>query len=131
MPVSDSIADFITRIRNGAQAGHKSIDAPRSNMKVAIAKILKEQGFITDFEEINEGPQGIVRVTLKYYNRKPAIYEIKKVSKPGRRLYVSMDNLPRVKSGLGIAIISSSKGVITDKDARKLNVGGEFICTVW
>lgn len=131
MPVSDQIADFLTRIRNGAQAGHKTIDAPRSNMKVAIAKILKEQGYITDFEEIQDGPQGTLRVTLKYYNRKPAIYQIKKVSKPGRRLYVPADNLPRVKSGLGIAIISTSKGVITDKDARKLNIGGEFICTVW
>jgi small subunit ribosomal protein S8 len=100
-------------------------------MKVAIVKILKEQGYITDFEDIKEGYQGEIKVTIRYFNRKPAIIEIKKVSKPGRRIYVSAENLPRVKNGLGIAIISTSKGVMTDKEARKANLGGELICTVW
>lgn len=131
MPVSDSISDFLTRIRNAGQAGHRTVDTPRSNMKVALAKILKDQGYITDYEDLKDEVQGVVRVTLRYFNRKPAIREIKRVSKPGRRIYVNTDTLPRVKNGLGIAILSTSKGVVTDKDARKYNVGGEFLCTIW
>jgi small subunit ribosomal protein S8 len=131
MPVSDSISDFLTRIRNAAKAQHRTVDIPRSNMKVALAKILKDQGYITDYEDLKDDVQGVVRITLRYFNRKPAIYEIKRVSKPGRRLYVNTDNIPRVKNGLGIAIISTSKGVMTDKDARRYNVGGEFLCTIW
>lgn len=131
MPVSDSISDFLTRIRNAAKAQHRTVDIPRSNMKVALAKILKDQGYITEYEDVKDDVQGVVRITLRYFNRKPAIYEIKRVSKPGRRLYVNTDNIPRVKNGLGIAIISTSKGVMTDKDARRYNVGGEFLCTIW
>ncbi|MCX6146726.1 MAG: 30S ribosomal protein S8 [Candidatus Kapabacteria bacterium] len=131
MPVTDSISDFLTRIRNAGKAGHRSVDIPRSNTKLAIAKILKEQGFITDYEDRKDDIQGTINVTLRYFNRLPAIREIKRVSKPGRRIYVNTDNIPRVRNGLGIAILSSSKGVITDKEAKKLNVGGEFICTVW
>lgn len=131
MPVTDSVSDFLTRIRNAGNAGHRTVDIPRSNMKVAIAKILKEQGFITEYEDLKDDVQGVVRVTLRYHNRKPAIKEIKRASKPGRRLYVNTDSIPRIKNGLGVAIISTSKGVMTDKDARKFNVGGEFLCTIW
>lgn len=129
--VTDQIADFLTRIRNGGQAGHRFVEVPRSNMKVAIANILKDQGFIADFEEIKEGPQGKIKVEIRYYKKKPSFKKISRVSKPGRRVYVPSDKLPRVKNGLGIAIISTSKGVLSDKQARKEKVGGEVLCTVW
>jgi small subunit ribosomal protein S8 len=131
MPVSDQIGDFLTRIRNAGSAGHKTVDAPASKMKANIADLLKDQGFIENFEKIEDGVQGTIRVTLKYYKRQPVIKKITRVSKPGRRVYVSSDNLPRVYNGLGIAIMSTSKGVITGKQAKKLNVGGEVVCTVW
>ncbi len=131
MPVSDSIADFITRIRNAGQAGHKTVDAPASKVKHNIASLLKEQGFITDFEKLEDGVQGSIRVHLKYFKRKPVIKKIVRISKPGRRVYVPADKLPRVNNGLGIAIISTSHGIMTGKQARKVNIGGEVICTVW
>lgn len=131
MPVTDQIADFLTRIRNAGKAGHKTVTAPASKLKVAMCKILKEQGYIADYAIVEDKVQNQIKVTLKYYNREPAIRELKRVSKPGRRIYVSVDNLPRIKNGLGIAIISTSKGVLTDKEAKKFNVGGEFICSVW
>ncbi len=131
MPVTDSIADFITRIRNAGRAGHKTVDAPFSNMKMGIAALLKEQGFITDFEKIEEGVQGAIRVQLRYYKRKPVIKSIVRISKPGRRVYVPADRLPRVNNGLGIAIISTSHGIMTGKQARKIHIGGEVLCTVW
>ena len=131
MPVSDPIADFLTRIRNAQKARHSAIELPASNIKVAIAKILKEQGFVSDYQKIDDGVQGTLKVALKYYNRKPAINELKRVSTPGRRLYVGAENIPKVRRGLGIAIVSTSKGVMTDKQARSYNVGGELICTIW
>lgn len=131
MPVTDQISDFLTRIRNASRAGHKTVTAPASKLKIAIARILKDQGFIADYAIIEDKVQNQIKVTLKYYNREPAIREMKRISKPGRRIYVSVDNLPRIKNGLGIAIISTSKGVLTDKDAKKFNVGGEFICSIW
>lgn len=131
MPVTDSIADYLTRIRNAGQAGHKTVDIPASKLKLAVSDILKDQGYIADFETIDAGIVKNIRVTLRYYKRKPAIYEIKRISKPGRRVYTPADKMPRVKNGLGIAVISTSKGVMTDKSARKMNVGGEVICTVW
>ncbi len=131
MPVTDQIADFLTRIRNAGKAGHKTVTAPASKLKIAMCKILKEQGYIADYAIVEDKVQNQIKVTLKYYNREPAIRELKRVSKPGRRIYVSVDNLPRIKNGLGIAIISTSKGVLTDKEAKKFNVGGEFICSVW
>lgn len=133
MPVTDTIGDFLTRIRNAQRAQHRYVDAPSSKLKEAIARILKEQGYIADYEVLRpEGaPQATLRVHLKYYQGKPVIREIKRISKPGRRLYASVDKLPRVRSGLGIAIISTSKGVMTDKEARRQRVGGEIICTVW
>ena len=131
MPVSDSIGDFITRIRNGQKAKHKIVEAPSSKMKIAIASILKEQGFISDFEKIDDSNQGILRVKLRYFQGAPAIKEIKRVSKPGIRRYSDCDGLPKVYNGLGVAIVSTSHGVMTDKQARKENVGGEVLCTVW
>lgn len=131
MPVSDSIADFITRIRNAGQAGHKTVDAPASKVKANIAALLKDQGFITDYEKVEDGVQGSIRVHLKYFKRKPVIKKIVRISKPGRRVYVPVDRLPRVNNGLGIAIISTSQGIMTGKQARRINIGGEVICTVW
>ncbi len=131
MPVSDTISDFLTRIRNAAAAKHKTVDTPSSNLKLAVATILKDQGFINDFVKIEDNKQGVVRVTLRYHNGLPAIQEVKKISKPGRRVYSPADKLPRVRNGLGMAIVSTSKGVMTDKQARLYNVGGEILCTVW
>ena len=131
MPVTDTISDFLTRIRNAGQAKHKTVDIPASKMKFALAEILKEQGFIEDVEKIDDDKQGKLKVTLRYYKREPAFIEMKRVSKPGRRIYASADDLPRVKNGLGVAVISTSKGLMTDKDARKFNVGGEVLCTIW
>jgi len=131
MPVTDTVSDFLTRIRNAAQAKHKETEVPASKLKLAIAKILKEQGYISDYEFIDDNLQGKIKVTLRYYKRQPAIKELKKVSKPGRRIYAPAGRLPRVKNGLGIAIISTSKGVMTDKQARVSNVGGEILCTIW
>jgi small subunit ribosomal protein S8 len=131
MPVTDTVSDFLTRIRNAGQAKHKTTSVPASKLKVAIAKILKEQGYISDYEFIDDGLQGNIQVTLRYYKREPAIKNMKKVSKPGRRIYAPADKIPRVKNGLGIAIISTSKGVMTDKQARIENVGGEVLCTIW
>jgi small subunit ribosomal protein S8 len=131
MPVSDQIGDLLTRIRNAGLAGHKLVDAPASKVKLGIVEILKDQGFIEDFERIDGTVQDTIRVTLKYYKRKPVIKEIRRISKPGRRAYVPADKLPRVHNGLGIAIISTSKGIVTSKQAKIFNVGGEVICTVW
>lgn len=131
MPVTDQISDFLTRIRNAGGAGHKTVDAPGSKLKMNVAALLKDQGFITDYEKIDEGVQGVIRVHLKYFKRKPVIKKIVRISKPGRRVYVPADQLPRVNNGLGIAIISTSHGVMTGKQARKLHIGGEVLCTVW
>jgi len=131
MPVTDQIGDFLTRIRNAGRAGHRYVDAPKSRIKTYIAEILKDQGYIDDFEIIEDKVQGSIRVKLRYYMRRPVIKEIKRISKPGRRVYVNADKLPRVKNGLGIAIISTSRGVMVGKQARKMHVGGEVICSVW
>ena len=131
MPVTDSISDFLTRIRNAGKANHKTVEAPFSKMKLAIAEILKEYGFIEDCEKLDEGVQGKIKVTLHYFNKEPVINEMLRISKPGRRVYAVANKLPRIKNGLGIAIISTSHGVMTDKKARKLNLGGEIICSVW
>jgi small subunit ribosomal protein S8 len=131
MPVTDSIADFITRIRNAGKAGHKYVEIPASKIKLGISEILKDQGFIQDYEFVDDGVQGNIKVTLRYYKRKPVIKNIKRLSKPGRRIYSSVDKLPRVNNGLGIAIISTSKGVMTSKQAKSRNIGGELLCSVW
>lgn len=131
MLVTDTIADYLTRIRNAQKAGHKIVDIPASNMKKKLTEILHDHGYILQYKyEDENGPQGTIRVALKYVGGKPVIRELKRVSKPGLRKYVSADELPRVKNGLGIAILSTSKGVITNKEARDLHVGGEVLCYV-
>jgi len=131
MPVTDVIADFLTRIRNAGRARHNEVLVPFSKMKWAICQILKDQGYIEDFEKLDDNVQGTIRIKLKYYNRQPVIREIKRASKPGRRIYVGAKEIPRVKNGLGIAVVSTSRGIMTDKMARKLNIGGELLFTIW
>lgn len=131
MQMSDVIADMLTRIRNANNAKHESVDIPASNMKKAIADILVAEGYIRNYQVIEDGKQGIIRVTLKYIGKQKVIQGIRRVSKPGLRVYVSCEDMPRVMNGLGVAIISTSKGIITDKKARKENIGGEVIAFVW
>ena len=132
MQITDPIADMLTRIRNAGTAKHETVDVPASKMKVAIAQILLDEGYIKSFQLIDDGTQGIIRNTLKYQaNKEKAIQGLKRVSKPGLRIYAGADELPKVLKGLGIAIISTSKGIMTDKQARKLHVGGEVLAFVW
>ena len=131
MTHSDPIADMLTRIRNAGSAKHATVDIPASKMKKAIAEILLEEGYIKNFQIINDGLQGIIRVTLKYNGTEKAIAGLRRVSKPGLRVYAGADELPRVLRGLGIAIISTSKGIMTDKKAREAHVGGEVLAFVW
>jgi small subunit ribosomal protein S8 len=131
MQLSDPISDFLTRIRNASKARHKRVDIPSSKMKIAIAKILKEQGYVGDYEFIKDDKQGVLRVSLRYHNGRAPFDKITRISRPGIRRYTSSAEAPRVRSGLGIAILSTPKGVITDKEAHKLNVGGEVLCTIY
>ena len=132
MQITDPIADMLTRIRNANSAKHDSVDIPASNMKKAIAGILQEEGYIKNFQIIDDGTQGVIRVALKYNaGKEQVISGLRRVSKPGLRVYAGADELPRVLKGLGIAIISTSKGVMTDKKARELHVGGEVLAFVW
>lgn len=132
MTMTDPIADMLTRIRNANTVGHETVEIPASKMKKAIAEILKEEGYIEDFDVIDDNKQGIIKVTMKYgANKEKVITGIKKISKPGLKVYAKANDVPRVLGGLGIAIISTSKGVVSDKEARKLGVGGEVICYVW
>ena len=133
MTMSDPIADMLTRIRNANTAKHDTVDVPASKMKIAIADILVNEGYITKYDIVEEGNFNTIRITLKYRADKneKVISGIKKISKPGLRVYAGKDELPRVLGGLGTAIISTNQGVITDKEARKLGVGGEVLCFVW
>ncbi|MBP3336863.1 MAG: 30S ribosomal protein S8 [Clostridia bacterium] len=131
MQITDPIADMLTRIRNANAARHESVDVPASNMKKAIAQILLEEGYIKNYQVIEDGKQGIIRIALKYVGKEKVISGIKRISKPGLRIYKSSEELPRVLKGLGIAIVSTSRGVMTDKKARKENVGGEILAFVW
>ncbi len=132
MHITDPIADMLTRIRNANAARHTTVDVPASNMKKAIAQILLDEGYIKNFQIINDGGQGVIKITLKYtQNKEQVIKGLRRVSKPGLRVYVGAEDLPRVLKGLGIAIISTSKGVMTDKKARVDNVGGEVLAFVW
>ena len=132
MHITDPIADMLTRIRNANNSRHATVDIPASNMKKAIAKILLDEGYVKNVEYIDDGTQGVIRVTLKYAeNKQKVLTGLKRVSKPGLRIYASKDELPRVLKGLGIAIVSTSKGIMTDKNARKNNVGGEVLAFVW
>lgn len=132
MQITDPIADMLTRIRNAGSARHETVDIPNSKMKKAIAEILLEQGYIKSFQLIDDGTQGVIRVTLKYLpGKEKAIQGLRRVSKPGLRVYAGADELPQVLRGLGIAIISTSKGIMTDKKARAQHVGGEVLAFVW
>lgn len=132
MQTTDPIADMLTRIRNASAAKHKSVDIPASNIKKSIAKILLDEGYVKAVDFIDDGKQGIIRITLKYMeNKQPVITGIKRISKPGLRVYASREELPKVLGGLGTAIISTSKGIMTDKKARAEGVGGEVLAFVW
>lgn len=130
MSMTDPIADMLTRIRNGQSAGKKSVKIPSSKLKLAIAKVLKEEGYITDYKTEVSGSHTEMTVELKYYNGVPVIENVKRISRPGLRIYKSKDELPKVLGGLGIAIVSTSNGVMTDRAARAIGHGGEVICTV-
>lgn len=132
MQITDPIADMLTRIRNANSAKHETVDVPASNMKKAIAEILNEEGYIKNYQVIEDGKQGVIRIALKYGpNKEKVISGLKRVSKPGLRIYAGAQELPRVLKGLGIAVISTSKGVMTDKKARKENIGGEVLAYIW
>ena len=131
MQISDVIADMLTRIRNANDAKHETVDIPASNLKKSIAEILLEEGFIKNFQIVEDGKQGIIRVALKYVGKQKVIHGLRRVSKPGLRIYSNCEDMPKVMNGLGIAIVSTSKGVMTDKKAREENVGGEVLAFVW
>lgn len=131
MQMSDVIADMLTRIRNASNAKHATVDVPASNMKKSIVEILVREGYLKGYEVIDDGKQGIIRITLKYNGKQKVIQGIRRVSKPGLRVYSNCSDMPSVMNGLGIAIVSTSKGIITDKEARNANVGGEVLAFVW
>ena len=131
MQMSDVIADMLTRIRNASNAKHETVDIPASGMKKSIADILVKEGYVKGYNIIEDGKQGIIRVTLKYNGKDKAIKGLRRVSKPGLRIYASCADMPRVMNGLGVAIVSTSKGIMTDKEARKNNIGGEVLAFVW
>lgn len=130
--ITDPIADFLTRVRNAVNAKHRIVEVPASNTKKAITKILFEKGYILNYKFVEEGPQGTIKIALKYHpvTKQSAIVTIDRVSRPGLRQYADAENLPRVMNGLGIAIISTSRGIMTDKEARQLHIGGEVLCYV-
>ena len=132
MSMSDPLADFLTRIRNAVRANFVAVEIPSSNLKVRVAKVLKEEGYITDYQILDQGVQGTIKVELKYGpNHEKVITGIRRVSKPGLRQYKKSQSIPRVMSGLGVGILTTSQGVISDREARRLNVGGELLCEVW
>ena len=132
MHITDTIADLLTRIRNASAANHDTVDVPASNMKKAIVQILVDEGYLKSFTVVDDGKQGIIRITLKYgENKTQVISGLKRVSKPGLRIYTSCEEMPQVMKGLGIAILSTSKGIMTDRQARKEHVGGEVLAFVW
>ena len=132
MHITDPIADMLTRIRNANSAKHDTVDIPASNMKKAIAQILVDEGYIKNFKVVEDGKQGVIRVTLKYGEGKSQVITgLRRVSKPGLRMYSNVEDMPKVLKGLGIAIISTSKGIMTDREARKQNVGGEVLAFIW
>jgi small subunit ribosomal protein S8 len=129
--MTDPIADMLTRIRNASQAKHKRVDLPVSRLKAEIARILKENHFIHDFKIMDDGRHGVLRLYLKYFEDQPVIRSVKRVSRPGRRIYRGAGEMPRVRNGLGLAIVSTSKGVMSDRQARSQKVGGEVMALVW
>ena len=131
MVMTDPIADMLTRIRNANQAKHEFVEMPASRLKLEILEVLKNEGYITEYEKIEDGKQGVIKVTLKYVNKERVIKGIKRISKPGLRVYAKSTELPQVLNGLGVAIISTSNGVMTDREARKNKLGGEVVAFVW
>ncbi len=132
MSMTDPVSDLLTRIRNANAVRHDRMDIPASKMKLEIAKILKQEGYIRTFKMIEEGPQGIIRIYLKYADDgEPVIHGLRRVSKPGLRIYRGVGDLPKVRNGLGVAVISTNRGVVTDEQARGLQVGGEVLCEIW
>lgn len=132
MQITDTIADILTRIRNANSAKHAAVDVPASNMKKAITQILVDEGYVKSFQTIEDGKQGIIRITLKYgENKSQVITGLRRVSKPGLRIYSSCEDMPKVMKGLGIAVVSTSKGIMTDKKAREVGVGGEVLAFIW
>ena len=130
--MTDPIADMLTRIRNGLTVRHETVDVPASNIKKAIAKILLDEGYVKDVEYIDDGVQGVIRITLKYAGKNAKVITgLKRISKPGLRIYAGADELPRVLNGMGIAVISTSKGIMTDKQARSAKLGGEVLAYIW
>ena len=132
MTISDPIADMLTRIRNGHMVKHTKVDMPVSKMKVSLARILKEEGYIKNYKVLKDEQQGVLRIYLKYYEgNQPVITGLKRLSTPGRRVYVKSKDIPRVLNGMGVAVLSTSKGILVDREARKRNLGGELLCSVW
>lgn len=131
MPVTDPIADFLTRIRNASRAKKVRVEIPASNMKKSLAEILKKQNFIHDYTVEEDNKQNIIKVLLKYRDGVPAIHGLKRISTPGLRVYKASEDIPRVLNGLGIAVVSTSKGLLTDKEARTQSMGGEIVCYIW
>ena len=132
MSMTDPISDMLTRIRNATMVRHDRTDVDASKMKLEIAKILKQEGYIRTFKLLEEGPQGLIRIYLKYAeDGEPVIHGMQRVSKPGRRIYRGVEDLPKVRNGLGVAVVSTNRGVLTDEQARSLRVGGEVLCEIW
>ncbi len=131
MSMTDPIADMLTRIRNAVRAGHEKVDVPASKLKLNIANLLREEGFINSHRVIKDGKQGIIRITLRYHKGVSVLNNLQRISRPGRRIYVDKEEIPSVRGGLGIAIISTSRGVMTDSAAKEKGVGGEVVCAVW
>ncbi|MCP4901617.1 MAG: 30S ribosomal protein S8 [bacterium] len=132
MAMTDPVSDMLTRIRNATTVRHDRTDVPASKMKLELAKILKQEGYIRTFKVLEEGPQGVIRVYLKYADDgEPVIHGVRRISRPGRRVYRAVGDLPKVRNGLGVAVISTNRGVITDEQARGLRVGGEVLCEIW
>ena len=131
MVMTDPIADMLTRIRNANQAKHEVVEMPASRLKLEILEVLKNEGYISEYEKVEDGKQGVIKVTLKYNNKERVIKGLKKISKPGLRVYVKSTELPKVLNGLGIAVISTSNGIMTDREARQKKLGGEVIAFVW
>lgn len=132
MSMTDPISDLLTRIRNATNVRHDRADIPASKMKLEVAKILKQEGFIRTFKVLEEGPQGLIRIYLKYADDgEPAIHGLRRISSPGRRVYRGVEELPKVRNGLGVAVVSTNRGVLTDEQARSLRVGGEVLCEIW
>ena len=131
MNMTDPIADMLTRVRNAIMARHPRVLIPASKMKIAIAAILKEEGYIRDYDVVQDSTQGTLRISLRYVEKRPVLNQIKRVSKPGLRIYARADRIPRVLGGLGVAVVSTSKGLMTDREARRRHIGGEVLCYVW